>query len=360
MNSPMISMKRLILTIVLLFGLARPLFALDPFEWTSKPDDPRAYQQIRNRNQELLAAYDYSAVFRKLQSDLESSPIWNKNKTEPAYQDLLKALRELNERFSHFEADLAAAETEGKTLDAFLASQPTGLFQFPCPDGTCFSGKEYAITYEQIEKLPDPLAEDLLYRIDTVNHLLTDFKRPALRQTVKAIENAKARWEIYMQEGMSQFPWEAAFNGWAVGADNIQYPPTRQWILLHPELAVEVSTRSIKEVTAKESLAIELLGHVWYRWKNLDQPEAGLQWWGISAAVSLRDDLRPGLGVVTHYGRFVTLGITWHDTDEDGRWFNDAPFLMIGIDLFRFAEGRAPAYQKRWERAIEVREQIFR
>jgi hypothetical protein len=349
-------MKRLLLTIVFLL-LARPALALDPFEWEPNPNDPRAYPPVRERFQEALAVYDYPTVFQQLQEELEASPLWEK--TEPEYQHLRDALRELNERFSRFDANLAAADKEGETLDSFLARTPTGLFQFPCPDGVCFSGKGYALPYSEIEALPDPLAEDLLFRIDTVNHLLTDFKQPAIRQTVRAIENAQARWEIYLREGMSQFPWEAAFNSWTIGADNIQYPPRRQWILIHPELGVEVSTRSLKEVTAKESLAIELFGHVWYRWRNLNQPEKGLRWWGISAAVSLRDDLRPGVGFIAHYGRFVTLGITWHDPDEDGRWFNDAPFVMMGIDLFRFAEDRVPSYQKKWERALEIRERLF-
>lgn len=350
-------MNRLLVLIVLLF-LVRPALALDPFEWAPNPNDPRAYPPVRERFQEALTVYDYPTVFQTLQKDLSSFPLWNK--TEPAYQRLLEAFRELNERFSHFETDLAAADKEGKTLDDFLNRYGTGLFQFPCPDGTCFSGKEYALTYDEIEALPDPLAEDLLFRIDTVNRLLTDFKQPALRQTVRAIENAKGRWEIYLREGMSQFPWEAAFNSWTIGADNIQYPPTRQWILMHPELGVEINTNSLKEITAKESLAIELFGHVWYHWRNLDQPEKGLRWWGLSAAASLRDDLRPGIGFIAHYGRFVTFGITWHDPDEDGRWFNDAPFVMMGIDLFRFAEERTPAYQKQWERALDARERIFK
>ncbi|MBI3805302.1 MAG: hypothetical protein HY282_16250 [Nitrospirae bacterium] len=349
--------RRLLLTIVFLFSLAPPLFALDPFEWNPKPADPRAYAPVRQAHQPSLAAWDYPTVFRKLQADLETAPQWNK--TEPAYQRLLQALRVLNERFSHFESDLARADKNGETLDAFLDRTPTGLFQFPCPDGVCFSGTAYALTYDEIGALPDPQAEDLLYRIDTVNRLLTDFKKPAIAQTTRAIENAKTRWEIYMREGMSQFPWEAAFNSWTIGADNIQYPPMRQWILAHPELGVEVSTKSLKEITAKQSLSIELIGQVWYRWKRLDHPESGLGWWGISAAASLRDDLRPGIGLIAHYGRFVTLGVLWHDVNRDGRWFNDPPFITMGIDLFRFAGDRAPAYQKKWERALEVRERFL-
>jgi len=348
-------MKRLLLTAAFLL-ITQPLFALDPYQWSPMPDDPRAYPQVRERFQQSLAIYDYPTVFRKLQYELETSSLWGK--TEPSFQRLLEAFRVLNERFSHFEADLARADKKGETLDDFLARMPTGLFQFPCPDGICFSGKGYELSYAEIETLSDTQAEDILYRIDTVNHFLTDLKKP-MQPSMRAIENAKERWEIYMREEMSQFPWEAAFNGWAIGADDIQNPPRRQWILFHPELGVEVSTRSFKDLTAKESLSIELFGKIWYHWKNIDKPEAGLRWWGVAAALSLRDDLRPGIGFVAHYGRFVTLGLVWHDTNRDGRWFNDAPFLMFGIDLFRFAQDRIPANQKKWERALDVRERFF-
>lgn len=349
--------RRLLAAVFLLLLTARPLFALDPFEWEPSRNDPRSYPPLRERYQEHAAVYDYPAIFRDLQEGLEHAPVWTK--TEPAYQRLLEAFRVLNGRFSEFEEELAAADEERDTLDLFLSRYPTGLFQFPCPDGVCFSGKGYQITYEEIEALPDPLAEDLLYRMDTVQRFLTDFKKPAIRQTVRAIENARLRWEVYMREGMSQFPWEAAFNSWTIGADDIQFPPLRQWILLHPELGVAVSTNRLQEMTAKESLSIELLGHLWYRWKNVEKPEAGLRWWGLSAVAALRDDLRPGIGLLAHYGRFVTVRVTWHDADEDGRWFNDAPFILFGIDLFRFAENRVPAYQKKWEKALELRGRLL-
>ena len=75
------------------------------------------------------------------------------------------------------------------------------------------------------------------------------------------------------------------------------------------------------------------------------------------ASSSESNDLRPGIGLVGHYGKLVTLGVLWHDRDENNNWFDQAPYLVLGIDLFRLVEDRAPAYQEAWRRAIEVQPQ---
>lgn len=346
----------LILSISFTF-FAWPAFALNPYEWNTKEEDPRSYKQVKVRFNKDLEVYDYPSVFLSLQRELEESPVWTRN--EPAYRSLHKAMQILNERFSHFESELSVAGSEMKPLSEFLDQYGTGLFQFPCPDGVCFR-EDYTVSYMDLEILADSQAEDFLYRIYTANRLLTDFKKPALTVTAKAIKDAKERWEILMREGMSQYPWEAAFNGWVIGGGTIQFPPSRQWVLVHPELGVEISTDGIKDLRAKEVMAIELAGHVWYRWRDIDKPAKGLNWWGVSAAASLRDDIRPGIGFMAHYGRFLTLGLTWHDDDNDSKWFDGAPYVIMGIDLFRFAEDRVPRYQKKIEEALEIREGYFK
>lgn len=330
---------------------------IDPDAWEPAPSDPRSAAAVRQRFAAPLAVYDYPSVWRALQQEFERSPIWNRD--EPIYHRLSGAFRLLNERFDRFESDLAAAVDRAERIDAFLERYPTGLFQFPCPGRICFRD-DLEVSYDDVAQLPRAQAEDFLYRVQTIDQLLNDFKRPAIEATVNAIAAAERRWDLYLKEGMSQFPWEAAINGWLIGGGSIEFPPRRQWIVLHPELGVEVSTDGLESLRAKESGTIELLGHVWYRWPGRDRPEAELRWWGVAAAATLRDDLRPGLGVIGHYGRFVTLGVIWHDTDADDDWFDQAPFVMMGIDLFRFASERAPAFQKRAERALALRRALLR
>ncbi|MER3425356.1 MAG: hypothetical protein C4293_21090, partial [Nitrospiraceae bacterium] len=215
-------------------------------------DDQRAYEQVRTRFQDALKKYEYPGVFLQLQRELEESTVWSPQ--DSPYRKLLQAFTILNERFATFDPELAKADTAKavKAVDEFLRRMPTGLFQFPCPDSRCFMGLPIEVTYDQLEALPDEKAKDFLYRFETVNRLLTDFKSPALRSTLKAIRDAAKRWELFIRDGRSQYPWEAAFNGWG---------PNHQWVLLHPALGVEVSTNAIKDLRAKESLAIDVIGH---------------------------------------------------------------------------------------------------
>jgi hypothetical protein len=339
-----------------------PALALDAENWPviRQADDSRAYEQVKQRFQQSLSNLEYLKVFAELQRELETSAVWSKQ--EHAYTSLGQAFSTLNERFTTFDTELAKSDSN-KAVDEFLERIPTGLFQFPCPDTRCFNGRMIEVTYDDLEHLPDAKAKDFLYRLETVNRLLTDFKASSLQKTLKGIHDAAKRWELFLREGRSQYPWEAAFNGWAIGAESIQFPPSRQWILLHPELGVEISTAAMKDLRAKQSLVIDVLGHTWYRWRDSDDPSKGLDYWGIAAVTSLRDDMRPGIGAMAHYGRFINVGVVWRDENRDNRWFNESPFVLISIDLFRFAEYKVPQYKKQFEKRLdEIRDrqqQIF-
>jgi hypothetical protein len=63
---------------------------------------------------------------------------------------------------------------------------------------------------------------------------------------------------------------------------------------------------------------------------------------GLSAALSLREDLDPGVGVLVHFRRNLNLGITWHDVDED-------PYLFFSLDLFRLVSSNSKKYIDRYE-----------
>jgi hypothetical protein len=87
---------------------------------------------------------------------------------------------------------------------------------------------------------------------------------------------------------------------------------------------------------------VEFLGHIWYRGEQLGD------YWGVSATVSLREDLDPGIGVQVHIKRNWNLGVTWHDVDED-------PYVFFSVDLFRFAKQSASKYVAEYE---DVRAQL--
>jgi len=165
---------------------------------------------------------------------------------------------------------------------------------------------------------------------NALSNLVHDQIRLVRRANVKALQRAVTRWENYLDKGYSQMPWESLVNGWLIDAPELG-PPDHQWTILHPSLGVELSVDPLDDARVKEAMHVEVLGHVWYRGDELED------YWGVSATVSLRSDLDPGLGFLVHVKRNWNVGVTWHDVDED-------PFLFLSVDLFSFAKKKAPKY----------------
>jgi len=150
------------------------------------------------------------------------------------------------------------------------------------------------------------------------------------------LKNAVERWENFLNKGYSMMPWESLLNGWWLDLPQNDFgPPDHQWIILHPTLGLELSVDDLDESRVKETLHIEALGHIWYRGRQLED------YAGISATISLREDLDPGIGMLVHFKRNWNLGLVWHDVDED-------PFLFFSVDLFNFAKQEIPKYVDRY------------
>lgn len=185
---------------------------------------------------------------------------------------------------------------------------------------------------------------DFRLRADAITDFLDKKIGLAREQNVASLRNAVERWENYLDNGYSQYPWESLFNGAVLDIPELG-PPDRQWILLHPTLGVEVSTHALDDVQAKESLDLELIGYLKYKGEMYDD------FWGGSLTVSLRDDLSPGLGVLAHFSRSFNLGVSWHDVDRDGRYFDEAPYLFFSLDLFRFVQAQKSDLRERYDNA---------
>ncbi|MDB4222944.1 hypothetical protein N9850_04165 [Granulosicoccus sp.] len=152
---------------------------------------------------------------------------------------------------------------------------------------------------------------------------------------IRELKNAVVRWENFLDNGYSQMPWESGINGRLIKVPEFG-PPDHQFIFMHPTLGLEFSAESFDETRVKEVLHIELLGHVWYTGHQLDNFR------GISLSASLREDLDPGIGVMFHIQRNWSVGVAWHDVEED-------PFLFFSVDLFRFAKQNATQYVKEYD-----------
>jgi hypothetical protein len=342
-----VSRRRILLPAVLLLlpAWAATFAAVDPEGWSPDPNDHRSFKAVSGRYQAALEAGDYPLVLKSLRNDLEGSGAWSRD--EPEYQKLLAAMDLVIARFEHFDVDLAR-DDPATAVDVFLDRYPTGLFQ---PVNHAWFRDDLRVTYDEVEALPVPKGEDFLYRAGTFGGVLWEFKKPAWLEALRNVRLAAKRWEIRLGQGMSMYPWEAAFNEKAVGAGTIQDPPLRQWILLHPEAGVEITQDDLDDLRAKEVFLIEVFGGIRYWWKDYLKPEKGLGWFGAALAVTLREDMGPGIGVVGHYGPYITLGATWHDRDGDDQWLDDQPLIVMGVDLFRLAQYRAPRYREQLSEA---------
>lgn len=314
----------------------------DVLAWKADPKNAASYASVQKRYADLIETWGYESLFTNLRDELKASRRWSTG--DAVFRNLLAAFDEIVMRFSGLDARIAAAPDRAAkeaVINDFLNTRPTGLFQEV--DEKWFSGKAYEVTAPQIEMLPLPQFDDFLHRVNTAERLLTDMRKPNRLVAQKAIADAAERWHQYVFDGRSQYPWEIALNGvtTAVRSD-IQHPPGRQWILLHPELGVEVGTAGAgaANLTAKESVLIQAVGHVWYRWPASTDKDP--RWWGFSATVALREELRPGVGFTVHYGKILNAGMLWHDVDRDGNPFNDTPYVQTGLDLFRLAKKRLP------------------
>ncbi|MBM3817603.1 MAG: hypothetical protein FJW14_01105 [Acidimicrobiia bacterium] len=313
----------------------------DVTAWKAAPAHEASYESVRRRHADLLGTWSYGRLFTELASELDTSTAWPAGDRTRA--NLVTALREMAARFAGEDAKLAAATDEASKnaiVNTILDTRPTGLFQLV--DETWFSGRQFVVTAEEVEALPAARFQDFMHRVTVAERLLREMARPNRAAAVAAIAAAAERWRQYVFDGRSQYPWEMALNGLTTAArSDIQNPPRRQWVLLHPEVGVEMGRGGANGdyVTGKESALVQALGHVWYRWPASAGEE--LRWWGVSGSVSLREEQRPGVGFTVHYGKVVNVGVLWREVDRNGRR-ERLPYVHTGVDLFRLARKRLP------------------
>jgi hypothetical protein len=185
--------------------------------------------------------------------------------------------------------------------------------------------------------LTDDEMVDLRMRCDALTHFLTERIRDVRKANVAELELAVARWENYLDHGYSMYPWESWLNGKWLDIPSLG-PPDDQFIVMHPGLGVELWTRGFDDLDAKETLNLEVFGYLHYHGERYEN------YYGGSLALTLREDLGPGLGALFHFSESWNLGVTWHDVDDDGRYFDDSPFVFFSLDLYRFVEKPASLF----------------
>jgi hypothetical protein len=325
----------LILVNINAFGLPPSVYWSNKTDWIDH-NDSRYYEQVIKKYKSEIDNFEWGKIFKGLADDFKETNVdWSgKLEIKQKFKNELDSL--VND---YMEAAEWAGVENGKRDDKILKKFKTGRFQAAAAGKIIyFSGRPNEIKLDTND-INEEQAKDLRYRAETVDALLNNFKGEARRKTVNAISKAEAKWKNYLG-GFSQYPWESFVNSYITSCD-IQNPPGYQWVIFHPELGVEVSTDGIKQLKAKEVLAIELLGWIKYYGEDLRN------FWGISGITTIRDDIGIGIGGMIHLGSYINLGITWHDIDNDDNFFNDDLFVTFGIDLFSFSKPTNPKFEKK-------------
>lgn len=322
--------------------------------------DPRWPDNVLRRHEAELERGHHLEVLQALADDfrLQAWPAQNdlKERFQRRLDALVQAFREAQAAAAIAGGlDLAARDAIKSRLenDHALGVQSLlpELFK-PDPAEPEFVLVFFAGTSDQIDSyslsdtgyellVPREVLRDLRLRAEAVRAVLRDFVAPLQQRAHLKVLRADRRWTNYLEHGYSQYPWEALLNGWVLDFDAFD-PPRAQWILLHPALGVEVSTVSLDELTANEALSVELAGYVGYYGDDSEH------YFGGSLAMTLTEDEKPGFGVVLHWEKSFSLGLTWRDEDDDNHYLDEDPFVFLSFDLFRYAQGQLGAFQEEY------------
>lgn len=156
------------------------------------------------------------------------------------------------------------------------------------------------------------------------------------------------RWNAYFTRARPQTPWELAINAWLYDrrkADDYCEsqggfcgPPAHQWIVLHPDIALEYLDDNPEGERVAPAVTVEILGYHRWNWDG-----ASMTWpIGASLIASLSDraDAEPlGYGAMVHWNTRWTLGLVRHG-NENG--------ILIGLNLLPGANGDLNALRSRF------------
>lgn len=176
-------------------------------------------------------------------------------------------------------------------------------------------------------------AKDIVLKVYLVKKIFHDRNnRDILDPYMKYIGLLRTEWDNYFSDSKYQYPWELSLNSWIYApSSGLQTPPTSQWVVMHPSLALEY----MNNTNTKDSLVIEVLGMNRWGWnKNhitgeIEYPFfGGMSGGALVATYTNRSDIHVdniGYGGVIYFKSNVSLGIIQHGNNNFG--------FMINIDV---------------------------
>jgi hypothetical protein len=146
---------------------------------------------------------------------------------------------------------------------------------------------------------------------------------PEVEKSAACTQLLRKRYESYFDATRFQWPWELYVNGqpWARGdtpllCEGFRDVPTRQWIIMHPTLAIRYSDNASQNLGA--AVVIELFGIRRWQWSEAEALNAR----GASLILSYSDqsDAKSvGWGAMVHLKDDVSLGLVRHSSDASNK-----------------------------------------
>lgn len=161
-------------------------------------------------------------------------------------------------------------------------------------------------------------AEGLLRGAHLAERAFTPDQAEAVQAAAARAAVRDARWRSYFADARSQYPWELWVNSWRyetrVRNDlGLSGPPDWQWILLHPDIAMQYVSSAAEGDRFKPALLLELIGYNWWQWGADNKPRNA---WGVSLVRTYADTTSipsSAWGVTIHRNSKYSLTLTRQD-----------------------------------------------
>lgn len=169
------------------------------------------------------------------------------------------------------------------------------------------------------------------------------YHRPNGQQTLQELSLLDTRWQAYYYQARPQNVLELAVNSWrfhteTTGQAGFFSPPDHQWIVLHPNLAMEYVANAPDGSAWRESLVLELFGQNRWRWQGARMGRAF--GWSVVASYSDRAGVADaGWGLMAHVNHVYSFGVTRR---------GDGNGVFISVDLLRLFPGWSDTDKQRF------------
>jgi len=172
--------------------------------------------------------------------------------------------------------------------------------------------------------------------------VLTRFNTEA-RSTVEVeLERIDDLWDGFADHSYAQLPWELALNAaTSMRTGNLE-PPGHQYILLHPEPAVDISGGKFPDWIRSDALSVPIFGVIWYN------PNRS-SFYGVSGGAVLSAKQPVGFNVTAMLGRGFSVGYVRRNpknaVSKSG--------VIVSAEVYRFLSGIPELIGKRKEEALK-------